>query len=267
MRRIVAITVLAAALSGCGEPKIDGSSDQAFKESIAKVSKGLTEDQRAKFKSDMMLLAFQGVDFGKVLQGKAKPEDMSENMKSGLDGMTASQVSAKADQVRKEREEKERIQAVSEIADLQRKKAQSDTAKTSLMKFSVEKSRFYKQKQEYGFRDQPVIEMTVVNGTGEPVSHAYFKGTISSPGRSVPWLVDEFNYSISGGIEPGEKKEWRLAPNQFSDWGKVDAPKDALFTVEVVRLDGADGKPLFGGGEFTERDAARLASLREKYPD
>lgn len=267
MRRIIALAVLAAILSGCGEPKIDGSSDQAFKESIAKVSNSLPEDQRAKFKSDVMLLAFQGVDFGKVLQGKSSPEDMSANFMSSVNGMTAGQLSGKADQVRRDREEKERAQAVSEIVDLTRKKAQSESAKISLVKFQVEKSRFYKHKQEYSFGEQPVIEMTVINGTAEPVAHAYFKGTISSPGRAVPWLVEDFSYSISGGIEPGEKKEWRLAPNQFGDWGKVNAPKDAIFTVEVIRLDGADGKPLFGGGEFTERDAARLASLKEKYPN
>lgn len=267
MRRFIALTLLAGALAGCGEPKIDGSSEEAFKESIAEVAKKLPEDQRSKFSSDVMLLAFQGMDIGHVLQGKKKPDDISGDMITALNGMTAQQVSNKADQVRKERAERERQQALSEIAELIKKKDQSEAAKSSLKKFEVQKSRFYKQAQEYSFRDQPIIELTVSNGTGVAVSRAYFRGAISSPGRSVPWLVDDFNYSISGGIEPGETKSWRLAPNQFSDWGKVEPPKDALFTVEVVQLDGADGKTLFGSGEFTERDAVRLDSLRTKYPD
>ncbi|WP_156747514.1 lipoprotein [Pseudomonas sp. JY-Q] len=31
MRKLIAVAVAAALLSGCGEPKIDGSSDEAFK--------------------------------------------------------------------------------------------------------------------------------------------------------------------------------------------------------------------------------------------
>lgn len=267
MRRLIALTVLAATLSGCGEPKIDGSSEQAFKESIAKVAKSLPEDQRKKFSSDVTLLAFQGIDFGEVLRGKQSPEDASGNLVASLNGMTAGQVSEKADEVRRQRAQKEKDQARLEIQELEKKKAQFDASKLSLAKFEISKSRYYKEAQEYSYREQPVIELSVINNTGAAVSRAYFKGTISSPDRSVPWLVDDFNYEISGGVEPGEKKEWRLAPNQFSDWGKVNPPKDALFTVQVMRLDGADGKPLFGGDEFTERDAVRLASLREKYPD
>ena len=129
----------------------------------------------------------------------------------------------------------------------------------------MSKSRFYQKAQAYGLGNQPIIEITVNNGTGSAVARAYFKGTIASPGRSVPWLVESFNYSISGGLEPGETQSWSLAPNQFSDWGKVEAPKDAIFTVTVERLDGADGKPLFDAGAFTERDAIRLTTLQEKY--
>ncbi|MCG8291994.1 DUF6694 family lipoprotein [Pseudomonas entomophila] len=265
MRRFLALTLIAAALAGCGDPKIDSSSKEAFQASIAKVAKDLPEDQKAKLKADVMLLAFQGMDLGQVLQGKKTTDDASGDMMAALNGLTAKELSIKADQVRKERAEKERQQALSEIAELAKKKELSEAAAVLLKKFEVQQSRFYKQKQQYGLRDQPVIELVVANGTGVAVSQASFRGTISSPGRSVPWLVEEFSYAISGGIETGEGQHWKLAPNQFSDWGTVNPPQDALFTVEVTRLDGADGKPLFGGGAFTEHDAARLESLRMKY--
>ncbi len=51
----------------------------------------------------------------------------------------------------------------------------------------------------------------------------------------------------------------------FSDWGKVDAPADAIFTVSVVRIDDAKGNPIFGDAEFTKKDAARLAELKIQY--
>src|SRR5690606_7385032 len=105
------------------------------------------------------------------------------------------------------------------------------------------------------------------NGTEHAVARAYFEGTIATPGRSVPWLTETFNYSIPGGLESGEEANWALAPNMFSEWGTVDAPDDAVFTVTVYRLDGADGEPLLTTDGFSERNAKRLAELQEKYQD
>jgi len=51
----------------------------------------------------------------------------------------------------------------------------------------------------------------------------------------------------------------------FSDWGKVKAPADAVFTVEVEQLDGADGEELFSSRNFDEDDAKRLSALLEEH--
>lgn len=267
MRRFIALALVAGLLAGCGEPKVDGTSEEAFKASVSKVAESLPGDQREKFKSDVMFLALQNMDFGKVLQGKKSADDLSGDMQAALNGMTAKEVSAKADILRAERAERERKQALAEIDELVSRQTQAEAARASLKKFDVQKSRFYKESQKYSFRAKPIIEMTVSNGTDKAVARAYFKGTIATPGRSVPWLVKEFNYEISGGLEPGEVQNWSLAPNEFSEWGNVEPPKDAIFTVEVEQLDGADGKPLFGGSKFTERDEARLAKLRAQYPN
>ena len=112
---------------------------------------------------------------------------------------------------------------------------------------------------------EPIIELTVKNGTEHAVSRAYFAGTLSSPNRSTPWLKEGFNYSIPGGLEPGEKATWKLAPDVSSKWGTVDVPKDAVFTVEVIRLDGADGRALRALRRFTEEDEIRLNKLKEQF--
>lgn len=265
MRRLMCVALMAGLLAGCGEPKLDGSSQQAFKESAAKVAASLPEDKRMQFASDVMTLAFQGLDISQVLQGKKSADEVSVDMLVALNGKTAQQISDEANRVRVARAEREREQALAEIQELSEKRKKSEAAKTELARFEVSKSRFYQQAKEYGLGNQPIVEMTVSNRTGSAVARAYFKGTIASPGRSVPWLVDTFNYSISGGLESGETQSWNLAPNQFSDWGKVEPPKDAIFTVIVERLDGADGKPLFDAGVFTERDATRLEALQSKY--
>ena len=102
------------------------------------------------------------------------------------------------------------------------------------------------------------------NTTAHAVARAYFVGTIATPGRAVPWLRDNFDYKIPGGLEPGEQAQWKLEPNMFSDWGKVDWKDDMIFTVEVRRLDGADGEPLFAA-DFSDRDKKRLAALRTQF--
>ncbi|MCF5170669.1 MULTISPECIES: DUF6694 family lipoprotein [Pseudomonas] len=265
MRRFICIALMAGMLAGCGEPTLDGSSQKAFKDSAAKVAASLPEDKRKQFASDVMVLAFQGLDISQVLQGKKNAEGVSADMLAALNGKTAQQVADEANRVRTERAERERQQALTEIQELLEKQKKSEAAKTELARFKVSKSRFYQRAKEYGLGNQPIIEITVNNGTASAVSRAYFKGTIASPGRSVPWLVETFNYSISGGLEPGESQSWSLAPNQFSDWGKVEPQKDAIFTVTVERLDGADDKPLFDAGSFTERDATRLTALQTKY--
>lgn len=78
-----------------------------------------------------------------------------------------------------------------------------------------------------------------------PIVFGYILGTLASPRRAIPWVTGGFNYEISGGLEPGETADWNLQPNTFGDWKNgIDAPKDAVLTVDVVCIDGADGKPI-----------------------
>lgn len=131
----------------------------------------------------------------------------------------------------------------------------------------MQKSRFRLEEQKYTYRKRPLIELVVKNGTPKPVARAHIKGTIAIPGRSVPWLVEEFNYSIPGGLEPGESTSWTLAPNMFGEWSEVDVPSDAVFTVEVIKLDGADSRTLYDASGLSESKKERLEKLKAKYPE
>ena len=86
-------------------------------------------------------------------------------------------------------------------------------------------------------------------------------GTLATPGRSVPWHVAAFPYPVAGGLEPGEKQNWSLAPNQYS--GDRD---DTVFTVTVRNADGPTGEELFDinydEAKF-EKASRRLETLRE----
>lgn len=265
MNRLLSIAALALLLSGCGEARLDGSSEEAFKESLEKISKGLEESKREQFKTAISEVLFSGIDLKTIMSGEVTPEGRAEAVRKELAGKNADEVIAEANRLREARAAREKEQALNEIQEIEAKIAAGEAAKVELEKFVVTKSRFRMEEAEYSYRKKPVIDLAVQNGTGHPVSRAYFRGTIASPGRSVPWLVEEFNYSISGGLEPGESSDWSLAPNSFSEWGKVDAPSDALFTVEVLRLDGADGEALYNARGVPKRTLERLTELKAKF--
>jgi hypothetical protein len=263
--KVLGIVIACTILAGCSDPKIDASSDEAMKASVEKVRESLPEAKRKEFDEAIQVLAFSQVDLKDLFaEGAAGVGNLEGKVRQSLDGKTGDQVIAEAERVQAERKERERQQALDEIRELEEKRAKVEDARKQLKNFQVIRSRFYMREQEF-MGKQPIIELTVKNGTDQAVSRAYFEGTLASPDRSVPWHQDTFNYSISGGLEPGEEATWNLAPNMFSDWGKVDAPADAVFTVTVEQLDGADGEPIYSTREFGERERTRLNELKKKY--
>ena len=261
------VLILCMFASGCGAPKIDASTDENMKDSIAKVRSSLPDEKKEEFDEALAILAFDQVEFTDFIQEEATGVGTTEaKMKNAIGGKTGEEVIAAAQEILRLREEKEKEQAMLEIKELQEKRDLAEKNKKELAKFEISKSRFYKQEQEF-MGDEPIIELTVKNGTKYPISRAYFVGTIASPGRSIPWLKKDFNYEIPGGLEPGEEASWRLAPNMFSEWGTVEVPKDAIFTVETERLDGVNGESLFDASIFDDDDLERLNELINKYPN
>ncbi|MGM8935100.1 DUF6694 family lipoprotein [Pseudomonas neustonica] len=262
MNKNLLVLALCGALAACSEPTLDGSSDAAFKASMEKVVAGMPAEEAAQLREDVTMLAMQSLDFGAIMAGAQT--DVAGDMRAQLDGKTADQVMAQATKVRAQRAQREREQALAEIQELIAKQAKAEEAAQQLAQFTVTRSRFYKQPRDYG-RPEPIIELDVTNGTSAAISRAYFRGTIASPGRQVPWLSDTFNYSISGGLEPGESTSWALAPNAYSDWGTVSAPEDAIFTVEPYKLDGPDGETIYDASGLSEYEQTRLAKLQAEF--
>lgn len=253
---VVLAFAIGVSLLACS-PKLNTRSDEAFQSSLERIKKSLLDDERKQLEEDLMVLAFESVSSLSEFSSSSK-SDIFKN----LNGATAEDIHAKAEAVRERRREEERRQALQEIEELEKKKKSAIEAKKHIAKFEVQKARF--QKERIGYMERPVISLTVVNNTKHPVARAFFKGTLSSPGRSIPWVKDDFNYSIPGGLEPSEKANWRLGLNRFSEWGSVDAPRDAVLSVEVVKLEGAEDKILFDA-EFSDEDEKRLAELKKKY--
>lgn len=261
MRKLMIVGVVALLATAACSPKIDGSSEEAFKASTEKVAKSLSDAERAEFAGAVMAIGMSNVDFGDMMSGKSTPDAMSAKMRESLNGLTADEVIERAKGLRAERDVKEREQALAEIRELQAEKAAAEQAKRQLGAFQVARSRYVVQDGIIG--PEPSFEMTVRNGTGRPVSRAYFKAVLASPGRSVPWKSEPFNYEIPGGIEPGEQKDWTLEAGY--EYRNLEVPADAILTITPTRLDGPDGKPIFDAEQFDEDDAKRLTELQAKF--
>ncbi|EKB5404220.1 hypothetical protein OOP60_004669 [Salmonella enterica] len=266
MKKFLAISALAMVLVGCDQPIIDTTSDASIKESIAKVRESLPENKKTDFDNAIKVTVFSNIDFADLMKSglSGNQDEINKKILEPLSGKTGDEVISYANQVVADREMKQKEQALQEIKELEERKDEATKAVEELKKFEVIKSRFSMEKESYG-RDQPIITLVVKNNTNKPVARAYFHGVIASKERAVPWLEKDFNYEISGGIEPGEQVEWNLAPNKFSEWGKVDAPSDAILTVTVVRLDGADNKPIFDATTFSAKDQDRLEKLKKDF--
>lgn len=263
-KHILAAIALVA-LAGCSKPTIDTSTEESTKSSIEKIKNSLSEEEKVKFEESIKIVTLSNIDFSSFFApGGLNPNAAKEKINQALQGKNADEIIAQAEGIKKKQEEKEKEQAHSKIKELTEKEAQANKAKLELAKFVVSEARFYKELDVLGLRN-PAIELSIENKTTHPISRAYFKGTLATPGRSVPWLEEDFNYEIPGGLEPGEKVKWSLSPNRFSSWGSVDVPPDAVLTVEVVKLDGANKETLFSSTDFTETDAKQLSELKKKY--
>lgn len=276
-RRLLLSGVIACLLlSACDQimpaSTIDSASDESFEQSSSKVREKLTAEEKVEFDKALMSLTMEGMDTSSLLGmnmdmssllSPSELADFREKLRSPLDGLTGEEIISRGRTIELEREALKKKHALEEIKELELEKAAADEAREKLKLFEIKRSRFYVEKDR--FRDKPVIELTVKNGTGLAISRAYFEGTVSSPNRSIPWIKESFNYTVAGGVEPDEEASWSLAPNSFSNWGRVTVPEDAVFTVTVAKLDGADGESIFDASGFTERKARRLTELKTRH--
>ncbi|WP_449543264.1 DUF6694 family lipoprotein [Enterobacter ludwigii] len=267
MKKIVGVILLSCLLAGCDKPKIDSSTDDAMKSSIAKVRESLPENKREEFDSALQVVAFSNINMADLMHASSDndKEDLNKKMREPLSGKTAEEVISYAQKVTAERELKQKEQAIQEIKTLEKKKADSDMAKEELKKIQVLSARFTREPEADG-EPQPVIRLVVKNKSENVISRAYLHGVIASSGHSDPWLESKFFYDIPDGLKPNEEATWALAPPKNSEWGQLYAPSDAVFTVTVMRVDGTDKQALFDATMFTEEDSNKLDELKKKYP-
>ena len=87
---------------------------------------------------------------------------------------------------------------------------------------------------------------TVVNKSAVTIRKVYLTGVLKVKGRVAPLAAQDFNLSIPGGLQPGEKKHFDLQATSYGDWSSVTDPESrrAEFLVTLNAIDDAGGDRL-----------------------
>ena len=184
-------------------------------------------------------------------RGRAKL--VVENARTLVDGRSAKEILAIADSERQKANEAAlaiyRDQLAKANAALNDVRAEAVAAeqklaeqKIFLQQVAITNARFTFEKT--GFLDQPTISFTVANKGSIPIKRIFVHGKVQTPGRAIPWVDADFNYSFPGGLEPKETKALNLSPNMFSDWGKVpkEAVKGSILDLTLTSFEDAAAK-------------------------
>ena len=263
--RLSALSLSALVLVGCSDPKVDTSSMPAAVVSIEKVRESLPTYKRDEFDTALKIIAmssFNGIDLFNPQRMNAA--EIAESANAYMHGLTGDEIIERADKMLRQRRAREREQALRTLNRLEAKQDSAQRAQEHLAQISIDNARYYISTSPYGALE-PVIELTVTNGSDRAVAELMLHGVLKSPNREVAWADETFYYAISGGLAPGESATWSLAPNRFGPWGNDQIPRNAVLTLTLLGVNNSEGEPLWDAPALTDNEAERLEELRAEY--
>ena len=263
--RLSALSLSALVLVGCSDPKVDTSSMPAAVVSIEKVRESLPTYKRDEFDTALKIIAmssFNGIDLFNPQRMNAA--EIAESANAYMHGLTGDEIIERADEMLRQRRAREREQALRTLNRLEAKQDSAQRAQEHLAQISIDNARYYISTSPYGALE-PVIELTVTNGSEHAVAELMLHGVLKSPNREVAWVDETFYYVISGGLAPGESATWSLAPNRFGPWGNDQIPRNAVLTLTLLGVNNSEGEPLWDAPALTDNEAERLEELRAEY--
>ena len=172
MKKLIAMVILTTLIVGCGDEKVDTSTDEKFKTSIEAMKRSLSDEKKKEFEEAIQAMAFS--EIGNIFEAAANPDGMQRKIKDKLHGKTADEIISEGNRIIAERKEKKREQTISKIteiktkiAELEQRQANAEKAKEDLKKFNVIRSRLYFQKSS--FIEEAIIELIIKNSNKLPI--------------------------------------------------------------------------------------------------
>lgn len=206
--------------------------------------------------------------------GRGRAKLVVENARALVDGRSAKEILKVADDERKKardaalavyREQLVKAKAALNDVRAQAEEAQRVRAEQQIILQSVKISSPRFAYQNSGFSDQPIISFTISNQGTIPIRRIFMHGKVQTPGRAIPWVDADFNYEFPGGLEPKETQTLNLAPNMFSDWGKVpkEAAKGTVLDLTLTGFEDASAKTYGNANASNEGVSERERALED----
>jgi uncharacterized protein DUF6694 len=200
MKRLSLTILFCLVLSGCiFDPVFDTSSWDAYQQSIDAINAKLSNDDSRRLNVALKYLLFETMPTVSV-EGSlltrvgaspniANPYLILAQLGPKINGRSAAEVVANLS-----------LKLDAEIAAMEARKP-GDVLGT----VEVFSPSYYWRRS--GYLAQPVIEFSVRNDGKIPISRIYFRMSLMTPGRSIPWVSQMFVQEFKGGLEPREKRE------------------------------------------------------------
>jgi hypothetical protein len=253
-----------AALYGCGEAALDGSSISALDESIAKVASKMPSDQRFQFNRDIEVIKsyYANTNSDQMLfnlNGKSAMDIMSEadniraQLKIEVDQLAAEEMhKAYQEELRAKREV-----LLGNIKPMKENKAEA----TDFARFLVDASTLHAASQTDDGSVANSIDMTLTNGTKHDVYAAFFKASMTHPEHLGMLFSSPLSVVFVDPLKPGETRSLKTVPTLASDWRAIVVPDGAVFELEAHELMNIANKPIYSATNFTPEEQAHLEYL------
>ena len=126
--RALIITAVLFLFSGCGNKKIDSSTDENFKDSITAVKSQLSTEKKKEFEEAIRILSFSAI--GNLFAAVADPDGVQRKVRDKLHGKTADEIIAEARRIKAEKEKERKKERVArQKAELEEKRLATEKLK------------------------------------------------------------------------------------------------------------------------------------------
>jgi Family of unknown function (DUF6694) len=280
---IICSVAFALLLVGCKSEvaRFDTSDEVTFKTSSNAVRSSVAEEERPRFDKAMKLIVLHSLigdeknmlgTLGAMAAAGNDPSALLAKFGSQINGRTAAEVIAVADDIERNRNNRQLAATEGEItaleAKLEAEQSKYQKARLVLDNILIEGARYYWQKGDY--QQQAVIAFKITNNTGRAIAKIVMSGLLETPGRSVPWVKEAFTYTIGGGLEPGERQNLKLAPGMFGSWSKrhLKTRKNLVLTITLTGVTDHAGVDIGGrSSDEINRLKSRLQTLKKNHSE
>lgn len=252
---------------GCGDNKVDTSSDKALKQSIEDIRKSLPNDKIKEFNEALTIVMFKDFEIKNVFLKPDLSLDMElSKAKTNLEGKTANEIIIESKIIKENRIIKRKENLKEKITVLEEKKQKSKEFEHNLKsKIKISNVNFNFKKDKFL---QGNINFDLSNNMDFTISGITFELKFISPNRDVPWTEITLFESIPGGLMKEENRNINTAITIYHTviGNKLaELPTDAVPVISITSIYNSSNKKISNPDSFSDWDESNLDKLKKEY--